>query len=97
MKVSQRKKTAAREGVNDVGSRGVITEPTWRLLAVVILLVGSLLRLYALELKPLHHDEGVNGFFLRRLANEKIYHYDPANYHAPRFPMWHWSVRSCWG
>lgn len=45
--------------------------------------VATLLRLYHLTLKPLHHDEGVNGFFLTRLVREGIYQYDPANYHGP--------------
>ena len=48
-----------------------------------ILLVGAFLRVYDLALKPLHHDEGVNGFFLQRLVNEGLYHYDPGNYHGP--------------
>jgi uncharacterized protein (TIGR03663 family) len=34
-------------------------------------------------LKPLHHDEGVNAFFLGRLFRQGIYQYDPANYHGP--------------
>jgi uncharacterized protein (TIGR03663 family) len=55
----------------------------WTLASGAILLVGAFLRFYELALKPLHHDEGVNGFFLQRLANEGIYHYDPANYHGP--------------
>src|SRR6185295_912080 len=34
-------------------------------------------------MKPLHHDEGVNGFFLMDLFRKGEYHYDPANYHGP--------------
>lgn len=45
--------------------------------------VALVLRLYRLEMKPLHHDEGVNGFFFTRLFRESIYVYDPANYHGP--------------
>jgi uncharacterized protein (TIGR03663 family) len=45
--------------------------------------VAAFARLYMLELKPLHHDEGVNGFFLMNLYREGVYHYDPANYHGP--------------
>jgi uncharacterized protein (TIGR03663 family) len=48
-----------------------------------ILGVGVLLRLWMLDLKPFHHDEGVNGFFLIRLFREGYYHYDPENYHGP--------------
>ncbi|MDQ3653288.1 MAG: TIGR03663 family protein [Acidobacteriota bacterium] len=60
-----------------------IPEPVWRLTGGAVLLVGAVLRFVALELKPLHHDEGVNGFFVKRLVQEGIYQYDPANYHGP--------------
>jgi uncharacterized protein (TIGR03663 family) len=66
-----------------------ISQRTWllailRLLAsAAILLVAAFLRLYDLNLVPLHHDEGVNGNFLVRLVREGAYHYDPANYHGP--------------
>lgn len=56
---------------------------TWRLASLIVLALAALVRLYALELKPLHHDEGVNGFFLINLINNGIYKYDPANYHGP--------------
>lgn len=56
---------------------------TWRLSSVLVLLVAAAVRLYALELNPLHHDEGVNGFFLITLIKNGIYKYDPANYHGP--------------
>ena len=56
---------------------------TWRIASFFILLLAALVRLYALELKPLHHDEGVNGFFLINLVNNGVYKYDPANYHGP--------------
>ena len=60
-----------------------LSERTWRISAISILLVGAILRLYDLNLVPLHHDEGVNGNFLVRLVREHIYRYDPANYHGP--------------
>ena len=60
-----------------------ISERTWRGASIAVLLVAAFWRLYALDLKPLHHDEGVNGFFLLRLLRDGIYHYDPANYHGP--------------
>jgi uncharacterized protein (TIGR03663 family) len=56
----------------------------WRIAAAWILIVAVLLRFYALEMKPLHHDEGVNGFFLLNLIRSSAdYRYDPANYHGP--------------
>lgn len=48
-----------------------------------IVLIAAILRLYDLDLKPLHHDEGVNGFFVERLVRDGFYQYDPANYHGP--------------
>jgi uncharacterized protein (TIGR03663 family) len=60
-----------------------LPERVWWIAAVAILAVGALLRFYALGLKPIHHDEGVNGVFLARLLHEGYYHYDPANYHGP--------------
>ena len=61
----------------------VISERAWRGASIGVLLVAGILRLSWLDLKPLHHDEGVNGFFLARLLREGVYQYDPANYHGP--------------
>ena len=41
------------------------------------------LRLYDLDLVPLHHDEGVNGNFLVRLVRDGAYQYDPAKLSWP--------------
>jgi uncharacterized protein (TIGR03663 family) len=60
-----------------------ISERTWLIASAAILVVGAFLRLYDLNLVPLHHDEGVNGNFLVRLVREGAYRYDPANYHGP--------------
>jgi uncharacterized protein (TIGR03663 family) len=56
---------------------------TWRIGVIVIFLIAAGLRLYDLNLVPLHHDEGVNGNFLVRLVREGAYQYDPQNYHGP--------------
>ena len=48
-----------------------------------IFVIAAILRLYDLNLVPLHHDEGVNGNFLVRLVREGAYQYDPENYHGP--------------
>lgn len=55
----------------------------WLVGCFVIAAVAVFLRFYDLLLKPLHHDEGVNGFFLTTLFREGIYKYDPSNYHGP--------------
>jgi uncharacterized protein (TIGR03663 family) len=54
----------------------------WATFATVLSL-AAVLRLYDLDLKPFHHDEGVNGSFLTTLYRTGAYRYDPTNYHGP--------------
>jgi uncharacterized protein (TIGR03663 family) len=60
-----------------------ISRRTWLIACLAVLLVGAFLRLYDLDLVPLHHDEGVNGNFLVTLVREGKYSYNPSNYHGP--------------
>jgi uncharacterized protein (TIGR03663 family) len=60
-----------------------VTDWTWLLACGAITALASFLRFFALEMRPLHHDEGVNGHFLMALFREGAYKYDPANYHGP--------------
>ncbi|HEV2763535.1 MAG TPA: flippase activity-associated protein Agl23, partial [Pyrinomonadaceae bacterium] len=62
---------------------GEIPERAWRAGFVAVVAVAALLRFVYLELNPLHHDEGVNGWFLTRLVRDGVYAYDPQNYHGP--------------
>ena len=55
----------------------------WLCSSAIITLAAFAFRFYDLALKPLHHDEGVNGFFLTTLYRTGVYKYDPANYHGP--------------
>ncbi len=55
----------------------------WTVGCFFITAVATFLRFFRLDLKPFHHDEGVNGFFLRTLFDDGVYKYDPANYHGP--------------
>lgn len=41
------------------------------------------LRLFWLDVRPLHHDEGVNGWFLYRLLDGYRWEYDPEKFHGP--------------
>jgi len=66
-----------------VAAEADIPEKAWRIGMIAIFLIAAVLRLYDLNLVPLHHDEGVNGNFLVRLVREGLYTYDPANYHGP--------------
>jgi uncharacterized protein (TIGR03663 family) len=60
-----------------------LSDRAWWIGCAVVLLVAALFRIVALELKPLHHDEGVNGFFLLGLLRHGSYQYNPSNYHGP--------------
>jgi uncharacterized protein (TIGR03663 family) len=60
-----------------------IPERAWQIGVITIFVIAAILRLYNLNLVPLHHDEGVNGNFLVRLVREGAYQYDPENYHGP--------------
>jgi len=51
------------------------------LLLVVVLALS--LRLTALGEKPLHHDEGVNGWLSLRLFWWNLFHYEPSENHGP--------------
>jgi len=55
----------------------------WLVSCAIVTAAATLLRFYWLGLKPFHHDEGVNGFFLKTLFDKGTYAYDPANYHGP--------------
>jgi uncharacterized protein (TIGR03663 family) len=59
------------------------SQARWWIAAGAILLAACILRLIFPDLKPLHHDEGVNGLFMTQLFRTGYYHYDPANYHGP--------------
>jgi uncharacterized protein (TIGR03663 family) len=60
-----------------------LSERAWIACSAAVLFVATLLRVVELELKPLHHDEGVNGFFLLGLLRHGNYQYNPTNYHGP--------------
>ena len=60
-----------------------ISDRLWLILSALLTVIAAVLRFADLTLKPLHHDEGVNGFFLTNLVRDGAYKYDPANYHGP--------------
>ncbi|HKV36401.1 MAG TPA: flippase activity-associated protein Agl23 [Pyrinomonadaceae bacterium] len=78
-----------------------LSERAWWIGVVVIFLIAAVLRLYDLNLVPLHHDEGVNGNFLLQLVREGKYFYDPENYHGPTLyyfaAFFPWLVRGLFG
>ena len=60
-----------------------VPHSVWFAGCFIVTAVAAFLRFWHLELKPLHHDEGVNGYFLTTLFRDGTYHYDPSNYHGP--------------
>lgn len=80
--ISAQKSVAEAHGIV-VSQQQEISQRAWHVACLSIFVVAAFLRLYDLNLVPLHHDEGVNGNFLVRLVREGFYHYDPANYHGP--------------
>jgi uncharacterized protein (TIGR03663 family) len=63
--------------------RATLNDRMWLICGIMISSIAALVRFYELGIKPLHHDEGVNGFFLTTLFRDGVYKYDPANYHGP--------------
>ncbi len=58
-------------------------DQTWFRSAIGITVFGAFLRYFMLLLRPVHHDEGVNGWMLTNLLRDNKYQYDPSNYHGP--------------
>ncbi|MDH3528648.1 MAG: glycosyltransferase family 39 protein, partial [Acidobacteriota bacterium] len=79
--VSPPETSAAGAAAHDSGGEGF--DRIWFASAALITALAAFLRFFWLELKPLHHDEGVNGHFLTTLFRTGEYHYDPRNYHGP--------------
>src|SRR5207245_9248965 len=77
-----RARKAAEPAISDRANQVEISERTWLIASISIMVVGAVLRLYDLQLVPLHHDEGVNGNFLVRLVRDGFCQYDPGNYHG---------------
>jgi uncharacterized protein (TIGR03663 family) len=57
--------------------------PFSRAVFALALAIAVLLRVWQIEIRPLHHDEGVNWVLLRLLHDHGTYVFDPRNYHGP--------------
>ena len=77
------KKSELSKNVKVKGISFAFSHSFWILACFTITAIAAFLRFFRLDLKPLHHDESVNGHFLIKLFHEGIYRYDPANYHGP--------------
>jgi uncharacterized protein (TIGR03663 family) len=63
--------------------RAEVSNSTFLIGGAIVTFIATFLRFFMIELKPLHHDEGVNGYFLLELFRKGTYQYDPSNYHGP--------------
>jgi uncharacterized protein (TIGR03663 family) len=59
-----------------------LTSPRWWPFWIAFA-VAVALRLLWLDVRPLHHDEGVNGWFIHRLLDGYRWEYDPEKFHGP--------------
>ena len=84
----------AQDRSGGANAQRLLSRRMWLAVAVSILIVGSALRVHHLELVPLHHDEGVNGFFLAKLFRTWSYQYDPENYHGPS--LYYFALVACY-
>lgn len=50
-----------------------------------IVVIGLFLRIYHLDVKPVHFDEGINGHFVQTIWRDGFYRYDPTNFHGPLY------------
>lgn len=53
------------------------------IIVVVFFALALSARLLLIHQRPLHHDEGVNGYFVSNIMEEKGWKYNPENYHGP--------------
>ena len=54
-----------------------------RLVAFLVIALALLVRIWALDFRPAHHDEGVNGHMIDEMRRSGYYAYNPENFHGP--------------
>src|ERR1035437_4928084 len=59
--------------------------PIRTVLPLILLLAFIFGRFYDLGIRPPHHDEAVNGWFVDGMFRTGFYKYDPQNYHGPLY------------
>lgn len=64
---------------------------------VGLLLLAILSRFLLLTNKPIHFDEGINGWFVMQMNKLGFYKYDPNNYHGPLYFYILQLFESLWG
>lgn len=52
---------------------------------LILLILSIVSRFLFLANKPVHFDEGINGWFVMQMKQTGFYKYDPTNYHGPLY------------
>ncbi len=92
--------SADQEGASESSLRRQVTlsPQVWIAGVIYIAAAALLLRMIELDTKPLHHDEGVNAYFLTNLVRPPhFYRYDPTNYHGPALYYFAWASALVFG
>lgn len=82
---------------NTVSQGSFLKKPLVALLVLALGVLGSVARFYELDLRPLHHDEGVNHLFIQETDRDGFYHYSHENYHGPTFFYVTWATWKIFG
>lgn len=72
-----------RHGCSDYPKRVPARLSKLPLFEIAIFCIAIFLRVWLIEVKPPHFDEGVNGWFADQMTANGFYRYDPTNYHGP--------------
>ncbi|MGB9893913.1 MAG: flippase activity-associated protein Agl23, partial [Candidatus Saccharicenans sp.] len=67
---------------------------TFAYLFILILAISLLVRLYKLDLRPMHHDEANQAYKFGQLLDKGQYRYDPADHHGPT--LYYFSLPLAW-
>ncbi len=72
-----------------------------RWVPLLIVAFTAVFRMWMLDIKPPHFDEGINGWFVDQMMKSGYYEYDPSNYHGPLhfYILWFFKVlfgRNLW-
>ena len=67
---------------------------TFTFLLLLILVIGLFVRLYRLDLRPMHHDEANQAYKFGELLEQGEYRYDPAEHHGPT--LYYFSLPFAW-
>ncbi len=79
--------TAETSSAKSVGEqiKSVLRDISLDWLVIAILIAAYVLRMWHLEIKPPHFDEGINGHFVAKMWRDGFYKYDPTNFHGPLY------------